>query len=45
MKERFLPITAIIIVHISLVKGKLMRVVCHPELLQENSDNILQEIS
>ena len=39
-----LPITAIIIVHVSLVKGKFMRVVSHPELLEENSDNILREI-
>ena len=37
------PITPIIIVHISLVEGKFMRVVSNPELLEENSDDVLRE--
>ena len=39
-----LPITPIIIVHISLVEGKFMRVVSNPELLEENSDDVLREM-
>ena len=38
------PITPIIIVHISLVEGKFMRVVSNPELLEENSDDVLREM-